>query len=149
MIKAEVKDTTIVFEQLLEAPAVSKIPDPCRHNRQPFVDVDKTNQRNVLKMLRHVCLNSDYQLPILKTQLNKLNLDMTIFTKHPLLFMHLQHQTYDVLKPSKYCKYASLILLMNRNDFVWQMDIMWDILENTKHSPGTYPLQVDLIDNRI
>jgi len=28
-------------------------------------------------------------------------------------------------------------------------DIMWDILENTKHSPGTYPLLVDLMDNRI
>jgi len=29
------------------------------------------------------------------------------------------------------------------------MDIMWNILENTKHSLGTYPLLVDLIDNRI
>ena len=100
-------------------------------------------------MLRHVCFNSDNPLPILKTQLNELNLDLTIFTKYPVLFMHLQHQIYDVLKPSKYCKYASLILLMNRNDFVWQMYIMWDILENTKHSQGTYPLLVDLIDNRI
>ena len=62
-------------------------------------------------MLRHVRFNSDNPLPILKTQLNELNLDLTIFTKHPLLFMHLQQQIYDVLKHSEYCKYASLILL--------------------------------------
>jgi len=122
MIK-EFKDTTIVFEQLLETPVVSVTSDSCSHNSRPFVDVEKTNQRNVLKMLRCVRFNSDNLLPILKTQLNELNLDLTIFTKHLLLFMHVQHQIYDVLKPSKYCKYASLILLMNRNDFVWQMDI--------------------------
>jgi len=29
------------------------------------------------------------------------------------------------------------------------MEIMWDILENTEHSQGTYPLLVDLISNQI
>jgi len=149
MLKEEVKDTTIVSEQLLEAPVVSITSDPCRYNNGPFVDVDKANQRNKLKMLRYARFNSDNPLPSLKDRLNKLNLDLAIFTKHSLLFMHLQHQTYDVLKHSKYCKYAPLILLMNIYDFVWQMDIMWDILENTKHSQGTYPLLVDLIDNQI
>ena len=149
VLKKEVKDTMIVFQQLLEAPVVSVTSDACRHDSRPFVDVDKINQKNVLKMLGYTRFNSDNPIPSLKAQLNELNLDLTIFTKHSLLFMHLQHRIYDVLKHSKYFKYASLTLLMNRYDFVWQMDIMWDILENTKHSPGTYPLLVDLIDNRI
>jgi len=49
MLKEEVKDMTIVFEQLFEAPVISITPDPCSHNSRPFVDVNKTNQRNVLK----------------------------------------------------------------------------------------------------
>jgi len=32
--------------------------------------------------------------------------------------------------------------------FEWQIDIMWDILENNKHSKGTDPLLVDLMDNQ-
>jgi len=49
MLKEEVKDTTIVFEQLFEAPVIFITPDPCSHNSRPLVDVNKTNQRNVLK----------------------------------------------------------------------------------------------------
>jgi len=112
-------------------------------------DAEKVDQKNILKMLRYVRFNLDNPLLILKTQLNELNLDLTIFTKLSLLFMHLQHQIYDALKHSKYCKYASLITLMNRYDFVWQMEIMWNVLENTEHSQGTYPLLVDLISNQI
>jgi len=39
--------------------------------------------------------------------------------------------------------------MMNRYDFMGQIEITWDILENTKHSQGTYPLLVDLINNWI
>jgi len=117
--------------------------EPCCYDQSLVTDDEKVDQRNVLKMLCYVRFNLDNPLPVLKTQLNELNLDLTIFTKHSLLFMHLQHQIYDALKHSKYCKYASLIMLMNRYDFVWQMEIIWEILENTEHSQVTYPLLVD------
>jgi len=116
--------------------------ETCCYDQSLVADAEKVDQRNVLKMLRYVRLNLDNPLPILKTQLKELNSDLTIFTKHSLLFMHLQHQIYDVLKHSKHCKCASLIMLMNRYDFVWQIEI-WDILENTEHSQGTYSLLVD------
>jgi len=152
MSKEEVNDKIAIFECLVKTPVafttLSHL-EPCGDDYSPFVDIEKVDQKNVLKMLCYARFNSDNPLPIRKTQLNKLNLDLTIFPKHSLLFMHLQHQIYDVLKHSKYCKYASLIMLMNRYDFVWQMEIMWDILENTKHSQGTYPLLVDLISNQI
>jgi len=89
-------------------------------------------------MLWHTSFNLDNPLMILRAKLNKLDLDLTIFTKHAQLFLKLQHRLCNMLRHSKYCKYASLIMLMNRYDFVWQIDVMWDILENTKHSKGTY-----------
>jgi len=54
---------------------------------------------------------------ILRAKLNKLNLDLTIFTKHVQLFLKLQYRLYN-------------------------------ILENTKHSKGTYFLMADLINNQ-
>jgi len=89
MIKEEVKDTTVVFEQLPEAPVVLTTPDTFRYNSRPCVGDDKTNQRIVLKMLCYARFNSDNPLSTLKAQLNELNLDLTIFTKDSLLFMHL------------------------------------------------------------
>jgi len=100
-------------------------------------------------LLRYVHFNFGNSLPILRTKLNKLNLDLTIFTKHSRLFMKLQHRLYNVLRHSEYCQYALLIMKMNRYDFVWQIEIMWVILETTKYRQGTYPLLIDLISNRI
>jgi len=45
MIKEEVKNTTTVFEHLLEPPVVSVTSESCSHNSRPFVDVDKTTQK--------------------------------------------------------------------------------------------------------
>jgi len=136
-VENEISSKTTVSKYPEDTSAVLRTPEkvePCCYDQSLVADVEKVDQGNVLKMLRYVCFNLDNPLPILKTQLNGLNLDLTIFTKHSLLFMHLQHQIYDLLKHSKYCKYAPLIMLMNRHDFVWQMEIMWDILENTEHS---------------
>ena len=120
---------------------------PYRCVRSPFVDLEKIEQKNIFKILRYISFTLGNALPMLRTKLNKSNLDLTIFTKHSRLFMKLQHQLYDVLRHSEYCKYALLIMKMNRYDFVWQIEIMWDILENTNHSQGTYPLLVDFISN--
>jgi len=151
-VKEEVISKTAIFECLVKTPDVFTTPaqlKPCKYDCSPFVDVEKIDQKNVLNLLRYARFNLGNPLPILRTKLNKLNLDLIISTKHSRLFMKLQHRLYDVLRHSEYCKYALLIMKMKRYDFVWQIGIMWDILENTKHSQGTYPLLVDLISNRI
>jgi len=151
-VKEEVNDKAAVLERLVETPVsftTHEQLEPCRYDRSPFVDVEKIDQKNILKMLRYAHFNLGNPLPILRIKLNKLNLDLTIFTKYSLLFMKLQRRLYDVLRHSEYCKYALLIMKMSRYDFVWQIEIIWDILENTKHSQGTYALLEDLISNRI
>jgi len=116
-VENEISSKPIATEHLEDTPVVRRAPErvePCCYDQSLVADAEKVDQRNVLKMLCYVRFNLDNPLPILKTQLNELNLDLTIFTKHSLLFMHLQHQIYNVLKHSNYCKYSSLILLMNK-----------------------------------
>jgi len=115
-------------------------------NYDSFVNFNEFIQKAIVKMMWHTNFTSDHPLIILRTELNKLNLDLTIFTQHAQMFLKLQHRLYNMLRHSEYCKYASLIMLMNRYDFVEQIDVMWDILENTKHSKGTYFLIEDLIN---
>jgi len=46
---------------------------PCCYDQSLVAEAEKVDQKNVLKMLRYVRFNLDNPLPILKTQLNKLN----------------------------------------------------------------------------
>jgi len=94
-VKEEVNSKTTVFECLVETPIVLTTHEqlgPYRCVRSLSVDVEKIEQKNILKILRYVRFNLGNPLPILRTKLYKLNLDLTIFTKHSRLFMKLQHR---------------------------------------------------------
>jgi len=115
-------------------------------NYDSFVNVNEFIQKAIVKMLWHTNFTLGNPLIILRIELNKLNLDLTIFTQHAQMVLKSQHRLYNMLRHSEYCKHASLIMLMNRYDFVEKIDVMWDILENTKYSKGTYFLIEDLIN---
>jgi len=112
---------------------------------------DETKKKNtihaVLTVLRKIRFGLDNPLQILRKRLNWSHFDLNVFVTYPRLFSELQRRLYNRLRRSKYHKYAFLIKLTTKLEFEWQIGIMWDILENTKHSQGTYPLLVDLLSN--
>ena len=84
MSKEEVNDKIAIFECLVKTPVAFTTPshlEPCGADYSPFVDIEKVDQKNVLKMLCYARFNSDNPLPIRKNPVEQIKFGSDHFSK--------------------------------------------------------------------
>jgi len=73
---------------------------------------------------------------------------LDVFKEDSNLFGKLKYRLGRKCQVGEFCKYHTLVGLINQNDFQWQIDTIWEMLFNTKPGVECYVLLESLLQTK-